>query len=72
MADVARFECASKDGTDLKVYRRSEPPAQLPGGDGGGVWLDSASPNGPFVLVLLTDDDARALAKRLLEIAGVG
>jgi hypothetical protein len=63
VADVTRFECASKDGTDLKVYRR---------GEGGGVWLDAAAPSGPFALVLLTNDDARALGQRLIELAGEG
>jgi hypothetical protein len=62
MPDVTRFECASKDGTDLKVYRRA--------GDNGGVWLDAGSPRGPFVMVLLTNDDARALGQRLIELAG--
>jgi hypothetical protein len=61
MQENRRFECDSGDGTELVVT-----PAGI-----GRVWLRTNWPDAAEEgLIRLSRDDARALGRRLLEIAG--
>jgi hypothetical protein len=64
MSDERLFECDTGDGSVLAVEEADA--------DDGGAWVEATHADGSRIEVLLSRANARALGRRLLEIAGEG